>query len=576
MLSFNQLKKNLKKDILDLKQIKIALISDTATQLLAQAIVGYGIENKISFDLYEANYNQIDFEVFNNNSGLYQFKPDYVLIINSSEKIVSQFYTLSHLQKLDFATTQIDYLQSICNAINSNINTKIIANNYYELDDAVFGNFAAKTNISFQYQIKKLNLLLMDYCREQPNLHLLNIASLISEMGYSNAFDAKMYYGAAMNLSIDILPAIAKNVCDIINATTGNFKKCIVLDLDNTIWGGIIGDDGIENIEIGNLGLGKAFTDLQTWIKQLIGRGIIVAVCSKNDETIAKQPFLQHKEMVLKLEDIAVFVANWNNKVDNIKHIQTVLNISFDAMVFIDDNPFEREMVATAIKEITVPNLPTDPVDYLCYLRGLNLFETASYTATDTDRTKQYQQAAERIVLQKTYSNENDFLESLEMKCEVENFNDFNLPRVAQLFQRSNQFNLRTIRYSEAELKQIATAQNRYSLSLSLADKFGDYGLICAIILNKKNSTTLFIDSWIMSCRVLCRGIELFAMQQIIAYANENGFNKIEGEYLPTKKNELVRNHYQNLGFILCNDNVWSYDIAANNKPENEHKIFRL
>ena len=200
-----------------------------------------------------------------------------------------------------------------------------------------------------------------------------------------------------MVLNLDSLPIISKNIIDIIMSFNSVIKKCLIIDLDNTIWGGIIGDDGIEKIKLGNLGIGKSFVEFQQWIKKLKERGIIICICSKNDEEIAKEVFLNHPDMVLTLDDISVFVANWNSKVDNIKNIQKVLNIGFDSMVFLDDNPFERNSVKENIPMISVPNLPNDPSNYLSFLYEENLFETVSSSSLDKRRTKLYQEEFKRI-----------------------------------------------------------------------------------------------------------------------------------------------------------------------------------
>ena len=353
-----------------------------------------------------------------------------------------------------------------------------------------------------------------------------------------------------MILSLDALPYVASRTVDIIAAVEGKFKKCLILDLDNTVWGGIVGDDGWENIQVGHgLGIGKAFSEFQQWVKKLKKRGIIIAVCSKNDEKKAKEPFEKNPEMVLKLDDIAVFVANWENKANNIHTIQSILNISFDSMVFLDDNPFERNMVRENVAGVTVPELPEDPSDYLEFLYSQNLFETASYSEDDKERTKQYQVEAKRVSMQKSFTNDADFLKSLDMVSVVKGFDKFNIPRVAQLSQRSNQFNLRTVRYTDAEIFAIEKNDNYVTFSFTLKDKFGDNGLICVIILNKKNTETLFVDTWFMSCRVLKRGMENFALNTIVEWAKINGFKKIVGEYLPTAKNAMVEQHYPNLGF---------------------------
>ncbi|HXD91861.1 MAG TPA: hypothetical protein VNX01_01540, partial [Bacteroidia bacterium] len=272
-----------------------------------------------------------------------------------------------------------------------------------------------------------------------------------------------------------------------------------------------------------------------------------------------KEPFEKHPDMILSLDDIAIFVANWDNKADNIRYIQSVLNIGFDSMVFLDDNPVERSMVKTHIPEILVPELPEDPALYLEYLLALNLFETASFSEEDGHRTKQYQEEAGRVIAQKSFTNEDDFLAELNMVSEIKHFNKFNTPRVAQLSQRSNQFNLRTIRYSEEDVERLVSSNNHMTLSFTLTDKFGDNGLIAVIILEKQNKT-IFIDTWLMSCRVLKRGMENFTLNTIVKFAKENGFAKITGDYIPSAKNCMVKDHYEKLGFIN-EDGFWHLDV---------------
>ena len=270
--------------------------------------------------------------------------------------------------------------------------------------------------------------------------------------------------------------------------------------------------------------------------------------------------------MVLRLEDIAVFVANWKNKADNIRTIQQVLNIGFDSMVFLDDNPFERNMVRTELPDVTVPELPDDPSLYLEFLYAQNLFETASYSIADSDRTQQYRVAAQRMVAAQAFTNEADFLKSLQMESEVAGFNAFNTPRVAQLSQRSNQFNLRTVRYTEQQIEAIAASPEYVPFAFTLADKFGDNGLIGVIILQRQDATTLFVDTWFMSCRVLKRGMEHFMLNTIVAYAHQHGFRRIVGEYLPTAKNGMVADHYPQLGFVSMEDTataLFALDVEA-------------
>lgn len=552
MYSFNELKRFAKGNNISNKSIKIALLADTASQFIHTALKGFGAAHQANYTIWEADYDQIDRQVFDPTSELYEFAPDFVVILRSSEHLLNSFYKTG--SPATFAAEQTNYLHSIYEQVTTQIKCKVITNTYFEINDSVFGNYAGKTTNSFIYQIRKLNVQLMDLAQEKKNLFLFDFDLLVGQMGYAQTFDTKLYINGDMVYSLDVLPYLASNLHDIIQSINGKFKKCLVIDLDNTMWGGIIGDDGMGGIKIGHLGIGKAFTQMQLWFKQLKNRGIILAICSKNTEDIAKEPFEKHPDMVLRLEDIAVFVANWENKVDNIRYIQGILNIGFDSMVFLDDNPFERGMVKQGIPELTVPELPEDPADYLQYLRSLNLFETASYTAEDSVRTKQYQEEAQRAILQKSFTNETEFLQSLEMKSDVEAFNDFTIPRVAQLSQRSNQFNLRTQRYTEAEITDMLNDGKHLTFSFTLEDKFGDHGLISALILTKEGNETLFIDTWIMSCRVLKRGMEQFTLYCLAKKALEQGFTKLVGEYLPTSKNGIVKDHYKDLGFTQSGD----------------------
>lgn len=499
-----------------------------------------------AIDLYEAEYNQVERQVLDPTSDLRRFAPRYVVVFQSTHKWSVFHAGLPPTEQAHLAETRLDFVRSLC----SSIDAKVIYFNYPEIDDGVFGSYANEVESSFTYQTREMNFRLMELARQTPNLFICDIAALQNKLGRDTMFDAMVYTTTEMILSLDAVPHVGKRVMDIIAAIQGKFKKCLILDLDNTLWGGVIGDDGLEGIQLGHgLGIGKAFTELQQWVKKLKNRGIIVCVCSKNDEEKAKEPFLKHPDMVLCLEDISVFMANWETKVDNIRQIQSILNIGFDSMVFLDDSPFERNIVRENIPGITVPELPEDPAEYLEYLYGLNLFETASYSETDKDRTRQYQVQAQRAAFSKTFTDEADFLRSLDMLSTVEGFTRFNTPRVAQLSQRSNQFNLRTVRYTEADIERMAADPKVLPLTFTLRDRFGDNGLIAVVIMRELASDTLFIDTWFMSCRVLKRGMERFTLNQMVALTRERGYKRIVGEYLPTAKNTMVKDHYASLGF---------------------------
>ena len=528
---------------LDIPSLKVALLGDTATQLLVTSIKGEAVARNIALDIYEGEYNQVERQLLDPTSDLYQFDASIVIIFQSTHKLC-EHHSLQPAEKQELvAEERLAFLASICENPAFN-DKKIIYFNYPEIEDTVFGSYANKVEASFSFQVRKLNYELMLLSKQYPNLFICDIAGLQNLFGRQFMFSPNVYMSTEMVLSVNALPYVASRVVDIIGAIRGQFKKCLILDLDNTVWGGVIGDDGLEGIELGHgLGIGKAFTEFQMWVKKLKQRGIIICVASKNNENTAKEPFERHPDMVLKLDDIAVFMANWETKVDNIRAIQGILNIAFDSMVFLDDNPFERP-------GITVPELPEDPGKYLEYLYSLNLFETASYSQADKDRTKQYQVEAKRVSLAKTFTNEADFLKSLDMVSTVSGFTKFNTPRVAQLSQRSNQFNLRTIRYTEADITSMAENPDVIDLSFTLEDKFGDNGLIAVIIMKKQDDETLFVDTWFMSCRVLKRGMENFTLNTMVKCAKKKGYKRIIGEYLPTPKNKMVEQHYPNLGFV--------------------------
>lgn len=546
MIKFKDLKHNLKKEISNLQSIKVSLLGDSATQFLATAIKGMGIERSYNIDLFEADYNQVERQVLDTSSELYLHEAKYTVVFQSTHKLLEKYAMMSADDQMNMADNRLNFVRTICTQVPG----YVIYFNYPEIDDTVFGSYANKVQSSFTYQIRKLNFELMNLAQEHQNLFICDISALQNKFGRDTMYDSTVYMSTEMLLSIDALPYVASRVMDIICSIEGKFKKCLILDLDNTVWGGVVGDDGWENIQVGHgLGIGKAFTEFQEWIKKLKNRGIIVCVCSKNDEDKAKEPFEKNPEMVLKLDDISVFISNWENKADNIRTIQSILNIGFDSMVFLDDNPFERNIVRENLSEVTVPDLPDDPGQYLEFIYAQNLFETASYSNADKDRTKQYQVEAKRIQSSKAFVNEADFLKSLNMISDVRCFDKFNIPRVAQLSQRSNQFNLRTVRYTEDQILAIERSDKYATFAFSLEDKFGDNGLISVVIMEKKDQNTLFIDTWFMSCRVLKRGMENFTINTLVDYAKHNGFKTIIGEYCPTAKNAMVSEHYAKLGF---------------------------
>lgn len=562
-ITFQQLKKLSKTDASALPQYSLAVLGDCATQHLATALRGYGVSVGIRLNVFDADYDQIDAQVMAPDSELYRFAPQGVLLQMCTEKLQEAFYDRPPEARASFAEDTYARIRQIWSRIGSRIPATVLQCNFPLIDDGVFGQFGNKTEQSFLFQQRKLNYLLMQGCQEAKNTFLIDLDALQTALGRSTFADPKLYYVAKMPISLAALPAAAKLVVDVVRSLQGTVKKCLVLDLDNTLWGGVIGDDGLSGIQIGELGTGHAFSDFQKWLKELKNRGILLTVCSKNNEDTAKEPFEKHPEMVLRLEDFSMFVANWEDKARNIRTIQQALNIGMDSMVFLDDNPFERELVRTMIPEITVPELPEDPALYLQYLRGLDLFETASYSREDAGRTEQYREKAQRAAFEAAFQSYDDYLEALQMRASAAAFDPFHYPRIAQLTQRSNQFNLRTVRYTEAEIEALAQDDSRIGLYFTLKDKFGDHGLISVVVLEKQPEDTLFISEWLMSCRVLKRGMEAFIVDKILSVAAQQGFRRVVGEYIPTPKNAMVKDLYEQLGFARLENGRFQAEVSG-------------
>lgn len=562
-MTFMELSKNLRKDFSGLKKVKVALLGDSATQFLSMMLRAYGYEQGLCVELFEADYNLIYETLSDGESRIYKEGFEYLIVFQSSEYAMHQFSRMAPEERLHFAEMKIDYMRMLVDTVVSkNPSAKVIVFNFPEIDDSTFGSFSAKTPFSFLNQIRRLNVLIQDLAQDTKNLFVVDVLSLVNRVGRSNSVSPKLYVSTGNVFELNFLPIVAKACLDIVGAFSGRINKCLVLDLDNTIWGGVIGDDGLEKIQIGELGVGRAFTQLQWWVKGLVQRGIIVAICSKNDEAAAKEPFEVHPDMVLRMEDIAVFVANWNNKGDNIKYIQEVLNIGLDSIVFVDDNPFERNLVRSMLPDVVVPELPPDPAEYLGYLQSLNLFETVSVTTEDTQRTRQYREESERVVLRNSYDSFGEYLSGLGMVATVEAITPFNIARCAQLTQRSNQFNLTTIRYSEDQLEQFLSGGGR-AVCISLKDKFGDYGLVSLLLLTPMQEGVMEVNTWVMSCRVLKRCVEEFAVNQMVKAAASEGARVIKGKYIQTSKNGMVKDLYSRMGFRQVGDFEYVIEVDA-------------
>lgn len=566
MKSYSELEKISKKsDMTGLPVVRLSVLGDCATQHLCRAIRGTGYEEGLAVALWEADYDQIELQLMDPGSSLYESKPDIVFLMLCHQKLYEAFCGTPEEERPQFAERMLERLTGYWERISAHCEARILQSNFMLVDDAVFGNYANKTAYSYGYQVRKLNYLLMQAAGESAvgkRVSVVDMDLIQQRYGEESVQDGRTYFVGKLPVAVKYLPAVAEQVIRIIKALRGSVKKCVVTDLDNTLWGGVIGDDGLENIQIGELGQGQAFSGLQTWLKELKKRGVLLAVCSKNEEAAAKLPFEKHPEMILRLDDFAMFVANWEDKARNIRRIQETLNIGMDSMVFFDDNPFERELVRSLIPDICVPELPEDPSAYLPYLRRCGLFETASFSEEDVRRTGQYREEALRATRQRQFENYEEYLQSLHMEAYVSPFDAFHTPRIAQLSQRSNQFNLRTIRYTEADVERLSKDERYETLFFCLKDAFGDYGLISVAVLKKQADGVLFVEEWFMSCRVLKRGMEEWIADTIVEKARELGYARVVGEYLPTAKNGMVERLYERLGFTALGEGRYEADVA--------------
>ena len=401
-----------------------------------------------------------------------------------------------------------------------------------------------------------------------PNfVTICDIEFLSSRLGTRASTDQRTWFESKQPFSSALMIEVSREFAIVASSLRKATKKVIVLDLDNTLWGGVVGDDGLEGIEIGTTSpVGEAYRDFQLNLLALSKRGILLAVCSKNDHDKALEPFERHPEMVLRPSDIVNFKANWEPKSENIKRIAQELNLGLDSLVFLDDNPAEIEIVRQFVPEVATIWLGEDPSTYTQQLLDSRFFEQRSVTSEDAERTQLYQQEAKRQEVQRDATDMDAYLTSLEMVAHISEFTAVDVPRIAQLINKSNQFNLTTRRRSEPEVKALLAAAGYIGFTIRLADKFGDHGLI-AIVIGQVDNSDMVIDTWLMSCRVLKRQVEEETLNAIVRYARREGCRRIVGTYIPTIKNSMVKELYPNLGFsedtVGESNSVFTLDVES-------------
>ena len=419
--------------------------------------------------------------------------------------------------------------------------------------EPLFGSFDVRTPGTLRRNIFALNERIRQLAQETGS-YLLDMASVAERVGTDVWFDPVQWSAYKLPFAATLNPAFADMVGRLLGAVRGKARKCLVLDLDNTIWGGVIGDDGMEGIKIGQgSARGEAFLTVQRIALDLRDRGVMLAVCSKNTDEVARGPFRKHPDMLLREKDISVFQANWLDKPSNIEAIAKTLNIGLDALVFLDDNPAERGQVRAALPSVAVPELPSDANLYARTLSAAGYFEATTFSKEDLLRAESYASDAQRADVMTKSRNLGDYLTALEMELTVAPFDRQGRQRIAQLINKTNQFNLTTRRYTESEVAAMEADPVIHTLQVRLRDKFGDLGMIAVIICKPEAAATptWHVDTWLMSCRVLGRKVEEAMLAELIADARAAGIEKITSCYIPTAKNDMVAEHFSKLGFTL-------------------------
>jgi FkbH-like protein len=525
----------------------------------------------VKAEVYEAEYGTFRQEVLDPESGLHGFRPDFVILATC-------WRDLGHIPALSDdrqevarkVESEVAGWTRLHLAAHARLGCQIIQNNFDLPPWRSLGNHEMRHQSGFARFVSLVNLALQDAAPPFVTIH--DIDQLSATWGRSTWGDERFFHHAKLPCGPEQLVDYAHSLSSLMLAQLGVVRKCLVLDLDNTLWGGVIGDDGLGGIRLGQGDPeSEAFVAFQSYVKALERRGVILAVCSKNSEALAKEVFEMHPEMVLRLDDIACFVANWDDKATNLARVASQLNIGLNSLVFVDDNPAERAIIRRLRPDVAVPELPVDPAGYIMALEKHRYFQPVTLSAEDMQRTGYYQADAAREVAESTAEDLEGFLRMLEMDARVGPIGAATLERSVQLIHRSNQFNLTTRRHSVAEVQAMLESDCWLTRTVSLRDRFGDNGLI-SVLLAKISDGTLAIDTWLMSCRVLKRGVEQFLLGHLIGIAKERSIITIRGEYIPTAKNALVCDHYLNLGFALIERDdsgrtVWELHVDESLNP---------
>ena len=558
------------------QEINVAILGGSTTSEIKDILELFLLDLGVKAKFYESSYNKFYEEAVFDNEALESFNPDIIYLHTSNVNIVRYPNIDDNEEVVDaLLSSEIGRFVSIwasldkysCAVIQNNFELPVVRN----LGNLDFYHVSGKVNY-----INRLNLEFSKMAREINYLYISDINYLSSKQGMDKWFDRRLWYLAKYTVSFESIPLLAKNLSSIISAILGYTKKCLVLDLDNTCWGGVVGEDGVAGLDIGSeTASSQAYMDFQKNIIELKNRGVSLAVCSKNNYEDALQG-LEHPSNILKLKDFVSFKANWDRKDKNILEISNELNLNVDSFVFVDDNPSERDIVSSQVSGISVPDVGDDVIDYIDHINDNGYFEIISLLDDDLKRNQYYSDNIKRVVEKNKYENYGEFLGSLDMRAEIDNFSEVYLDRITQLINKTNQFNLTTKRYTLAEISNIYHDSSYIKIYGKMSDKYGDNGLV-SVLIGSIDDRSCHIDIWLLSCRVLKRDMEHAMFDKFVKFCKSQGVTKILGYYVETKKNSIVSCLYDDLGFEKLTTEksvtIWSLNI---DNYKNKNKLIKV
>ena len=530
--------------------IRVAVLGTATTSLLEEPLVLELASLGFDCELYAAGYNTAAWEMLDTSSPVGGFAPNVTVVVNSPANVPRWPCPGDSLEHVREAAEQVcDTWLALCARLHERTRCDIVLDNLHLLPTRPLGNLTAKLPWEANTFIRRINALLGE--RAPAYVHISDVETLAAQYGVRRWFDPRYWYHAKQPVSLDCLLPYVRNLARIIAAIFGRTAKCLVLDLDNTLWGGVVGDDGIDGIQIGaGTPIGEAHLDFQRYVLSLKRRGILLAVCSKNDEAVALRPFLERPEMLLRREDFVAFKVNWRPKADNLCEIAAELDIGIDTLVFVDDNPAEREQIRLTLPQVRVVELTADPADYAWLLDDTGAFEVTVVTKEDSERVAHYRTNAQRALVRESVSNYAEYLDALEQRAVIRPFEEPYLNRITQLINKTNQFNLTTERMTASAVEAAMRNPQMFTAYVRLADRFGDNGLI-SLLVARLLSGEAFIEQWLMSCRVLNRGVEMLLLNYVVSEMRPLKITVLRGVYKPSPRNGAVRQHYPSLGFTL-------------------------